>query len=107
MNLDKHDISIMEISNIDVAQESEGLMMQSMEDANYEDGSFGLYSDEGNLRGTGTGGGGGFDDTGGNDNGNGYNDPAPLGTFPCLLLLCLAVGYGVYCKRENTIRKGI
>jgi hypothetical protein len=107
IDLDSYGINSMEISNMNTYQVPEGLMAHSVEVSDYksDNGSFGLFtdnnhSDEGSLRATG-GGGGSFEDPGGKDNEGAYNDPAPIGTFPCLFFLCLATGYGIYSKIKN------
>jgi hypothetical protein len=113
-------VNSMEINDVDiVSQTSFDSNKQSVGTTNYENSneSFGLfrddnYSGDGNLRAVG-GGGGGFEDPGGKDNEGAYNDPAntPLGSFPIVLLLCLAVGYGSYrnahCFIHHTLRYNV
>jgi hypothetical protein len=62
----------------------------------------GLYNSNVRFRAVGGGGGPitGFEDPGGKENGNAYVDPSPLGSFPCVFLLCLVIGYGIYKKKR-------
>jgi hypothetical protein len=70
--------------------------------------SSGLFDKEngyGKLRAFGDDDGDDFEMGGSEDAGNGFNDvgEAPLGSFPCVFFLCLAVGYGAYRSISHNI----
>jgi hypothetical protein len=72
---------------------------------NESSGLFGNENGYGKLRSFGDDDGDDFGIGGGIDAGNGFNDvgEAPLGSFPCVFFLCLAVGYGVYRTISHNI----
>jgi hypothetical protein len=82
-----------------------GLYSKKTSDVIQKDDGIGLYSNGVRFRAVGGGGGPieGFVDPGGKDDENAYVDPSPspLGSFPCVFLLCLAIGYGIYKKKLN------